>query len=299
MLQNAIVLTVVLVFIRKRWKTYIAIPDPITPSVPLSLNELLVTFVLRNDCRVRISSLMICQMRLRHHFTFLLCLFALALALGSCGRSAKDRKISPDSVDGDIASIKETGELTADETRLLDAFVQRAKFGGMFTGASFPKDKTVGDMIEDQRQWEAQRRMVEGQTLRSTPDSTSAQSTSGDSYAHTVDVRLIDKSFLPSSDNSSGGQDVLLLKFSITNLTNRPIRGVAGSLVFSDTAGAEIARMDFANDEMIPARKTIEWADRKTYNQFSDGDKNLNEADLSTIKTDWTVEKVVYADSRK
>jgi hypothetical protein len=238
-------------------------------------------------------------MHYRQHFTFAICLIVVALVLGSCTRSAKDRRISPDSVDSDIASIKETGDLTPDETRLLDAFVQRAKFGGMFTGAAFPKDKTVGDMIEDQRQWEAQRRMAEGQTLRSTPDSTSAQNTTGDSYTHTVDVRLVDKSFLPSSDKSSGGQDVLLLKYSITNLTNRPIRGVAGGLVFSDNAGSEIARMDFANDEMIPARKTIEWADRKTYNQFSDGDKKLNEADLSAIKTAWTVEKVVYADSAK
>lgn len=106
-----------------------------------------------------------------------------------------------------------------------------------------------------------------------------------------VTLAVLSKGF-DSADFSSS----ITLKIQLTNITDKDIKGVQGTLVFKNIFGDEITSSDISYDKGIPKNGTITWEIGRHYNQFMDSDTKLKNADLSDLKYDWQVKTIVYQD---
>lgn len=137
------------------------------------------------------------------------------------------------------------------------------------------KDRTVGQIINEQRNWEEEQRLKEAEQKRLAEEAAKEEALLAEQLRRTVDVALYRKSFSPSDWQSGQYEDYVLLSFVFKNLTDKDIRGFTGTVVFNDIFDKEIARTDLSYDKIIPAGKTVRWSGQEKHNKFIDKDMSL------------------------
>lgn len=229
---------------------------------------------------------------------FFIILICSMIAL-SCSENVKNKKISEETMEKDMQTIRDSKQLSDEETRMLAAHIVRSKLGSVFGGAGLPKDKTVGQMIDEQRKWEEEQKLKEAEQKRLAEEAAKEEARLAEQLRKTVDVAIYKKNFSPSDYQSGQYEDYISLGFVFKNLTDKDIRGFTGTVIFNDIFDKEISKTNLSYDEILPAGKTVRWNGQKKYNQFRDEDKKLANTELNNLKLVWMPEKVLFTDGTK
>jgi hypothetical protein len=238
-------------------------------------------------------------MKIRNVFArFAVVLFCSFLAL-SCSENVKNKKINEETMEKDMQAIRDSKQLSDEETRLLAAYIVRSKLASVFGGAGLPKDKTVGQMIDEQRNWEEEQKLKEAEQKRLAEEAAKEEARLAEQLRTTVQVAVYKKSFSASDWQRGQYEDYISLGFVFKNLTNKDIRGFTGTVIFNDIFDKEIAKTNLSIDEVLPAGKTVRWQGQRKYNQFDSEDKKLANTDLNNLKIVWMPEKVLFTDGTK
>lgn len=115
-----------------------------------------------------------------------------------------------------------------------------------------------------------------------------------------VNVRLINKTYVPSDAQARRYQDQVALEFEYENKTEKDIRAFTGTVVFKDIFERPFLRVNLTVDNPIAAGQTMRDADKsfKT-NQFDAQDQKLATTDLANLRLGFEVESVLFADGTK
>lgn len=91
-------------------------------------------------------------------------------------------------------------------------------------------------------------------------------------------------------------EDYITYKFVIQNKSNKNIRAVKGSLIFSNLFDEEIKTINLVYDKVLTADTTVNYEAQTDYNQFNDSDKALKNKELKDMKVKWKPEKIIFED---
>ncbi|MFB3884709.1 MAG: hypothetical protein ACE144_05745 [Thermodesulfobacteriota bacterium] len=226
-------------------------------------------------------------------------LLICSLLAVSCPENVKNKKITEETMEKDMQAIRDSKQLSDEETRLLAAYIVRSKLGSIFGGVGLPKDKTVGQMIDEQRNWEEEQKLKEAERTRLAEEAAKEEARLTEQLRKTVEVAIYKKNFSPSDWRSGQYEDYILLGFVFKNLTEKDLRGFTGTVIFNDIFDKEICKTSLSYDEIILAGKSVRWEGQKRYNKFMDEDRKLANTDLKNLKIIWTPEKVLFTDGSK
>jgi len=229
---------------------------------------------------------------------FFIILICSMIAL-SCSENVKNKKVSEETMEKDMKAIRDSKQLSDEETRMLAAYIVRSKLGSIFGGASLPKDKTVGQMIDEQLKWEEEQKFKEAEQKRLAEEAAREEARLAEQLRKTVEVALYKKSFSASDWQRGQYEDYISLGFVFKNFTDKDIRGFTGTVIFNDIFDKEIAKTNLSIDEVLPAGKTVRWQGQRKYNQFDAEDKKLANTELNNLKIVWMPEKVLFTDGTK
>jgi hypothetical protein len=114
-----------------------------------------------------------------------------------------------------------------------------------------------------------------------------------------ISVEATEKTFIPSDYMKGTYDDYILMKFNFVNHSDKNIKGFQGKLRFLDMFGNEISSNPLKYELGINSGETKEYVAKKTYNQFSDEDKQLRNSELGSMKYEWLPSTVIYEDGTK
>lgn len=114
-----------------------------------------------------------------------------------------------------------------------------------------------------------------------------------------ISVEVTEKTFVPSDFMKGAYDDYILMKFNFKNHSDKNIKGFQGKLKFLDMFGNEISSNPLKYELGINSGEVKEYVAKKTYNQFLETDKQLKNADLSSMKYEWLPSTIIYEDGTK
>ena len=236
----------------------------------------------------------------KKHFTItIVIMFLSCIFLNSCSENVKKKKLTDANMEKELQTIKDSKQLTDDEMRMLATYYMRSKLASAFGRVDSSKDKSVGEMIEEERKFEDEQKAKEAEQKHLAEEAAREEAQLADELRKTIIVSVYKKSFSPSNWQSGTFEDYILLGFVFKNESGKNIRGFTGTVLFNDIFDNEIARTTISYDQIIPAGKTVKWNGQRQYNQYIDADKKLATTELSNIKIVWFPEKVLFTDGSK
>jgi len=227
---------------------------------------------------------------------FLLVVFCVTATIGACSR-AKDAVIPADPAKwsslGDV-----TKDLSAEDKRLLGTYLMRKSFAGALAqGNGIPPGTTVGEAIDDQRNFEAKEKLADAQAAALRARALAERNAVIDKLNKLVTFAVVSKTYVPKDFQAERFSDRVAFVFAVKNNGTRDIAGIKGVVEFDDMFGTPIEKMGLSLDNAIPANseKTIDGYS-KDLNQFEANDQQLAVTDLSKIKVKFEPQMIVFSD---
>lgn len=223
----------------------------------------------------------------------LTCLLVIVLLhLAACS-SVKSKKITAENKDKILEEIKNSKELTVEETQLLMGYVMRHGVAkGFGRDDQLPLEgKTIGEIIDAQRQWAEGVKVKETAEKETREKAKAAEEKQRGALLQALSVTLYDKGFTNVSY-----QDYITMKFSYENTAGKDVRGFKGTVVFKDLFGDEIKSVSLKEDNVLKAGETKRVERTLDYNQFMKDDTRLKNTTLDNLKVEWQPETIMFAD---
>jgi len=221
---------------------------------------------------------------------------ALALLVGACSRS-KDAVI-PNDPSKWSQLAEQTKDLSSNDKQLLGAYLARNTLGNILahTGG-IPPGTTVGEAIDQQRDFEAKQKLADAQAEALKARATAERQAAIDKLNHLVTFAVVSKTLEPKNYEAGRYSDRISFVFAVKNNTPKNIAGVKGMVEFRDMFGTTIEDVGISLDRAVPANseKTVDGFG-KDVNQFENRDQQLATTDLSKMKVTFVPEMVVFAD---
>jgi len=236
---------------------------------------------------------------------FRLFTFSLLVGLVSC-TEPQEYKIPTDSDqwqqdEGFKEAIK---KLSDDDKKLLTAYLMRAGMAEAF--GTTPPERTIGEGIQNQKDWLAQRAAEEAaEAEEQAKQEALAKKVEEERQAALAEARkaltmaVTSMTFVPSDAYAGRYQDSFSLSIGLQNNTEKDMSGIKGTVVFADMFDTEIKRVTLSVDDGIPAGQTIRWEGNLGYNQFMDDDVKLRNTELAKMKITWEPEIYLFTDGSK
>ena len=181
-------------------------------------------------------------MNKKYSFITALLIFSGCIFLNSCSQNVKNTKLTDENMEKELQTIKDSKQLTDDEMRMLAAYLVRSKLASAFGSAGLSKDKSVGEMIEEERKFEDEQKAKEAEEKRLAEEAAKEEAQLADELRKTILVSVYKKSFSPSDWQNGTYEDYILLGFVFKNQSSKNIRGFTGTVLFNDIFDKEIAR---------------------------------------------------------
>lgn len=219
-----------------------------------------------------------------------LALVALVTLAAACG-SPKDKRMTDANKEQVFTEAAQSKRLTVEEKQLLASFMMRATassaLGGLF-GANTPKvtyaGKTVGQIIEEERVFQAQQKGEEGKRARLAAEAKARLDALAAQINKALTVAVFDKRTVEVSFMS-----VTYLKLVAENTSGKDIRGFTGRLKIRDMFGDEM------HDTGVKVTEPIKAGAKLTWEEFVN-DSTVSKASLKDLKFEWTPQQVLFAD---
>jgi len=214
-----------------------------------------------------------------------LCL-SLSFLVGCSG--TKGIKITDKNKDKVMEQIKDSKDLTVGEVQLLQTYVLRAAMTGH---DPFPIGKTIGEIIDDQRKFNAESDIRDKEEKERIAKAKSIADEKRKVLLAALTVTEFEKGF-----EHIDYQDYNTMKFSYENRSGKDIRGFKGTIIYKDLFGDVITGLRLKEDRTIKAGQTVQVSKQVDYNQFMDKDKKLREASLDNMKVTWEPDVILFTD---
>lgn len=218
----------------------------------------------------------------------------------ACAKDPHKLKITEQNKNNFMDSIKDSKQLTVEETRLLLGYQIRNAAAQAFGGR--PESmvgKTVGDLINEQRQFEeGAKKDAKGQK-RLAEEAKAKEETAAAELRKTVNLSVYDKSYRPADPEAGSYQDYVVIKCAYENTSGKDIRAFRGKLRFADLFGSEIYQSGLTISDPIKAGAKATWIGSIKYNRFIDEDVKLRNTDLKDMRVEWLPLSVIFADGSK
>jgi len=208
----------------------------------------------------------------------------------------KDEVLPPNLNEADMTALAEKVKgLNEEDKVLLTQYLMRSEMSKAFGGDGASTGTTVGEAIENQKQWaveqkaEEQAKIERAAKLKAEKDSKTAE------FEKAVSVTVFDKDFVEVD-----WQSFITLDVDIKNNSTKEIVGLKGTINFFDKFGDLIRPFSFGDDTLnIPAgnsfKGTLNWG----YNQFMDEDKKFVNTPLESMKYKFEPEQILFEDGTK
>lgn len=192
-------------------------------------------------------------------------------------------------------------KLPDEEKKLLAGYLLRAGMAEAF--GQTPPEVTIGEAIDKQREFLAQREVEEEreaeeqaarEALAAEVEQERQAAIAAMNEALTVAVSKLE--FVPSNARAGRYSDGFAVSVGLKNNTEKDMSGVKGTVVFADMFGDEIKRVTLSVDEAIGAGQRLRWDGTLDYNQFMNQDVKLRTTALDKMKISWEPDVYLFAD---
>lgn len=217
----------------------------------------------------------------------------LALLVGC---SVKRERVTTDNVDAIAAKVGADSSVTQEERQLFAGYVVRSRLAGMLGATPPPLNITVGEAIEAQRRFVAERHATEERERAEAERAERQRQAEIQAIRSMVSARLTAVDYQRAEPMAGQFEDYLHLRIHVRNQGTRALRGVRGALVFHNTFGQVVARVDANIERDLAPSSEDDVVLSKTYNQFRDEDRAMRNFDLSRGRVEWEPEQIVFAD---
>ena len=225
---------------------------------------------------------------------------ASLLLMLACAKDPHKLKITEENKDDFVDSIKNSKQLTVEETRLLLAYQMRNAAGQAFgqSPASIV-GKTVGDLINDERGFEEKAKKDSESQARLAAEAKAKEEAVAAQLRKTVNLSVYEKSYEAADPEAGTYSDYIVIKCAYENNSSKDIRAFKGKLRFTDLFGGEIYESGLTISDPINAGATSTWTGSIKYNQFMDEDVKLKNTALKDMRVEWLPRSVIFADGSK
>lgn len=219
------------------------------------------------------------------------CLFIL----GGCS-NPKNIEIPTDSEKwSDLKSSVE--KLNPEEQQLLTQFMVRKKMGEAFGGEGIKAGTTIGDAIQEQKDWQKQKEAQEK------AEAELKAKVEAQKKAKIAEINKILTVALTKKEgfSSFGGNNItdIGLEVAFENKGSKDIAGIKGVAHFNDMFGDNIQSINISYDDGVKANSVATYSGSVNYNQFQNEDKKLLNTELSKIKFNFEPQVILFADGSK
>jgi hypothetical protein len=219
-----------------------------------------------------------------------------AVMLNGCSKSIKETMVTEENKDKIFEQIKDSKGLTVEEVGHLQGYMMRHALKDAFSGGkpSIPTGKTIGQMIEEQKQFVADAKVREEEDKRRREAARAEAERQRKQLLNALAVTVYDKGYTTYEFN--GEIDDMTFKFVFQNKTKKDIKGFKGAMVCKDMFGEVIKRLGVEESETLPAGKSKRTELVYGYNQFMNEDAKLVQAKISDLKTEWEPKTILFTD---
>jgi hypothetical protein len=217
-----------------------------------------------------------------------LAILCVLLSVCSSCTNIKSEKVTDQNQEKIIRRILTNSDLTDDELRLLNGYIVRQSLSNPFQGdkASIPTGKTIGEMLEDQRNWVAQHTHQEKEEQERELKLAAEIATQEAVLREFVTVTL---NKLEQSDPNFINGFEARIAFKVGR---NDIRAFRGKLVLSDALGNSFGEIPVKVLTPIKANCSGTTNYRNLYISFPE----LRWKRLQDIKTEWKPAEIIFAD---
>jgi len=174
--------------------------------------------------------------------------------------------------------------LAPEERDLLMASLVRQTMANAFSRSSMPMtDRTVGDLIEDQRKWLTQQKAEEDRQKR-LAEEMAAKETALRNMMTVALYRFEEKQALMSN--------YAQVDYAFENRSSKDVRAFQGRVVYRDVLGNELANTDLKVLTPIKSGQKSSTTDKLWFMAYS----GLQGKTLDDVKIEWNPTKILFVD---
>ncbi|MEE4001525.1 hypothetical protein V1T75_14365 [Tenacibaculum sp. FZY0031] len=207
----------------------------------------------------------------------------ILLAIVSCS-SPLDKKFNEERAAEDIKAVQ--SEIDSTELGMLVGSMLRLKLEGEKV-----EGLTYREILEKGKRWKEKEEKLEKEQKFLAEKAKKEELERINRLSESVVISCFEKGFYKYKY-----EDYITYKFVIQNKSNKNIRAVKGSLIFSNLFDEEIKTINLVYDKVLTADTTVNYEAQTDYNQFSDSDKALKNKELKDMKVKWKPEKIIFED---
>ncbi len=224
--------------------------------------------------------------------------FAALTALVACSKPT-DAVIPSDMATWDTQLAPSIKKLDDEQKRLATAYLMRSKVGEAFGGKGMPIGTTLGTAIEEQRKFEADQLAKAAEAAALKAKLNEERQAAMAQLNKAVTVTLLSKKELPKNFDAGRYSEYQEFRVGVQNNSDKPLRGVSGTLKFIDVFDKEVGAVNFRASENIDPGKTYVWTGGRDYNQFLDTHRAIWNLEEGKYTTRFEPEMVVFQDGTK
>jgi hypothetical protein len=221
----------------------------------------------------------------------------LSLGVFACSRDAHKLKITQQNKDSFMQSIRDSKSLTVDEVRMLIAYRMRNAASQALGGKDDTMvGKTVGQIIDEERQFEARAKQEENRQEHLAAEAKAQEEARAAELRKAIGLTVYDKSFKASDPDNGQYEDKLVIKCAYENTSGKDIRAFKGKIRFTDLFGSQIYESSLTVSDPIKAGKKATWTGYINYNQFLNQEVQLRNTQLKDMRVVWLPSSIIFAD---
>jgi hypothetical protein len=199
-----------------------------------------------------------------------------------------------------LKEMKGVKKLTKEESELLNGYLLRYAVIEKFQSNAEKKvplvGKTVGELIELQRQWKKEEDVKAAIQKKLANEAKAKEETDLKKLRECLTLALYKKGFSPSDTDNYQYQDYITFGVTYQNNSQKDIRAFRGVLEFQDLFGDTVLRVNLKIMDPIKAGGKANWNGTMNYNQFMENDVRLKGLEFKDIKAVWIPEKIIFSD---
>lgn len=209
----------------------------------------------------------------------------------------KSIKVTDANKDDFVSLVKDARGLTGDEMRLLMAY--QVRHGAAKAIGGTPEavvGKSVGDLIDAQRKFEADAQAKEKEAERLAAEAKAKEDAKAAELSKSITFTVFDKGFIPKNIYADRYDDYITVKCAYENKSAKSIRAFTGRVEFTDLFGKPIFSSNVTINEPVKAGEKGTWSGSIKYNEFVDEHKALANAELKDMKVRWLPSAIIFED---
>lgn len=220
----------------------------------------------------------------------------LALILSGCS-NPKNKEIPTDPDKWDTLK-PEVEKLNDEEKQLLTQYIMRKAMGQAFGGGGVEAGTTIGDAIDEQRNWIKEKDTQE-KAEAELKAKVEAQKKAKIEQVNKILTVALTKKEGRSTYSFSEDPNEIYFEIAFENKGVKDISGVKGVAHFNDMFGDNIKSLSLSYDEGVKVDQMALYKASTNFNQFMSEDKALLSTDISKIKFTFEPQVVLFADGSK